>query len=77
MDNIKEINNEKLVDLTDIAWLIFQYLSIVDEIVEKIQNNLIENKKYSKDENDYFTTLDYVSQKHINNRWRRYNSRIW
>ena len=66
------MNNDNVVELNKIISIFFQYFDFVDEYTKKIKDKKIENKIHFKEKNQKFTDLDYLTQKLIENVFKKY-----
>ena len=65
------MNNDNVVELNKIISIFFQYFDFVDEYTKKIKDKKIENKIHFKEKNQKFTDLDYLTQKLIENVFKK------
>ena len=59
-------------DLSEFVSIMLQYYSYLDEYAKKVKEEKVENKIFTKEENEKFTELDYLSQKLLNNIIQKY-----
>ena len=65
--NKMESSNKQLFNLSDYVSIILQYFSKIDEYAKKVKEEKVENKIFTKEANEQYTELDYLSQKLITN----------
>jgi 3'(2'), 5'-bisphosphate nucleotidase len=58
-----EGTNKQLFNLSDYVSIMLQYLSKIDEYAKKVKEEKVENKIFTKEANEKYTELDYLSQK--------------